>query len=146
MISNIWKWFIVIHSIILKNSWLENLVKNAILWKIKWNIFWKLVQSSQEAKQILNLFLALKIVFLERLDLVIHLSMKRKPRSFLVSFPKVSQMLCHSFPATIVLRKVIFLRVVMLESTMYLRELWNGSQKDLERNNHVGPKLSKGTM
>ena len=37
-----------------------------------------------------------------KLDLVIHVSMKRKPRSSLVSFPRVSQMLCHSFLATIV--------------------------------------------
>jgi len=85
------------------------------------------MQSSQEEKQTWKLFLALKIKFLERLDLVIHLSMKRKPRSSLVYFPKVSQMLCHSFPATIVWRKVIFLRFVMLESMIYLRELWNGS-------------------
>ena len=42
--------------------------------------------------------------------------------------------------------EVIFLRIVMLESMIYLRELSNGSQKDLERHNHVGPKLSKGTM
>jgi len=107
---------------------------------------WKHVQSSQEEKQTWKLFLALKIVFLERLDLVIHLSMKRKPRSSLVSFPRVSQMICPSFLATTVWRKVIFLRIVMLRSMMYLRDLWNGSQKDLERHNHVGPKLSKGTM
>jgi len=39
------------------------------------------VQSSQEEKQTWKLFLALKIVFLGRLDLVIHLSLKRKPIS-----------------------------------------------------------------
>ena len=121
------------------------------LWKLHYlekssETSWKLVQCSQEEKQTWKLFLALKILFLGRLDLVIHLSMKRKPRSSLLYFPRVSQMLCHAFLGTIVWRKVMFLRIAMLENMMCLRNLWNGSQKDLERHNHVGPKLSKGVM
>jgi len=46
---------------------------------------------------------------------------QKKPRSFVVSFQKVTQMVCHSFPATIVCKKVMSLRIVMLENTMFLK-------------------------
>jgi len=42
--------------------------------------------------------------------------------------------------------KGMFLKVAKLENMMYLRDLWNGSQRDQEKLNHVGPNLSKGTI
>ena len=38
-------------------------------------------------------------------------------------FQKVSQMTCHSFPATTVCQKVMLLRTVMLENMMFLKGL-----------------------
>jgi len=56
----------------------------------------------KKGKANLEAVLGSQIEFSERLDLVIHLSMKRNPRSSLVSFPRVSQMICPSFLATTV--------------------------------------------
>jgi len=67
--------------------------------------------------------LGLKTVCLTKLDLVIILLFKRKPRSSLVSFQKVCQVICHSFHATTVCKMVMLLRTVMLENMMFLKGL-----------------------
>ena len=50
-------------------------------------------------------------------------SFQKKTRSSLVSFQKVCQVTCHSFHATIVCKKVMLLRTVMLENMMFLKGL-----------------------
>ena len=64
-----------------------------------------------------------KIVCLAKLDLVSILLFKRKLRSSLISFLKACQVTCHSFHATIVCKKVMLLRTVMLENIMFLKGL-----------------------
>ena len=48
---------------------------------------------------------------------------KRKPRSSLVCFQKVCQVTCHSFHATTICKKVMLLRIFMLENMMFLKRL-----------------------
>jgi len=56
--------------------------------------------------------------------------MKRKSRSLLISFPRMHQVIFLWQLVIIAWEKGIFLKVAKLENMMYLRALWNGSQKD----------------
>ena len=71
----------------------------------------------------LEVVLGSQIVCLAKLDLVSIFLFKRKSRSSLVSFLKACQVTCHSFYATIVCKKVMLLRTVMLENMMFLKGL-----------------------
>ena len=54
---------------------------------------------------------------------------KRKSRSLLISFQLVSQLIYLWLLAIIVWEKVMFLRTAKQENMMYLRDIWNGSQR-----------------
>jgi len=66
---------------------------------------------------------------------------EKKVKKFANFFPRMHQVIFLWQLVIIVWEKGIFLKVAKLENIMYLKDLWNGSQKDQERLNHVGPNL-----